>query len=161
MTETAKRPTWIRTTALVAVIALVVGVTGGWLIYAISGPETPASVWLLRADQATLVQGDDGAVLTLTGVGESAVKFDTNADDITDTKSSGDLFDAWDATFGEDGQRAAVAGVAAGEPVQFTVSLSDARWDAATGTVTFVADDVDGADSLDRVNDVVVAIDGS
>ena len=161
MTEAAKRPTWIRTTALVAILALFIGVAGGWLIFALAGPPTPSSVWLLRADQATLVQGDDGAVLTLTGVGESVVKFDTNAEDITDTQGAGDFFDGWTVTFGEDGQRAAVSGVAAGDPVQFTVSLSDARWDAATRTVTFVADDVDGADSLDRVNDVVVAIDGS
>ena len=161
MTEAAKRPTWIRTTALVAVIALVVGVTGGWILYAVSGPPTPSSVWLLRADQATLVQGDDGAVLTISGTGESVVKFDTNADEITDSSNPGDFFVGWTNFFGEEPLRAAVTGVAAGEQVQFTVSLSDPKWDGDTNTVTFVAHDVDGADSLDRVNDVVVAIDGA
>ena len=164
MTEAAKRPTWIRTTAVVAIIALVVGVGGGWLIFKLtssSESSTPSSVWLLRADQSTLVQGDDGAILAITNVGPQVAKYDLESGTITELVAAVDFFNNWEARFGDETQRAAFTGIAGAEQIEFSAEISDAVWDAGANSVTFRADNVEGAGQLDVLLEVTVAIEGS
>lgn len=160
MTET-KRPTWIRTTAVVTLIALVVGVGGGWLLFNLTSTPTPQSVWLLRAQQSTLAQGEGGAILTLVDVGPQVAKYDTTNDTITELVVGADFFNNWEERFGEEPQRVSLTGIAGAEQVEFSAEISDAVWDADSNSVVFRAQDFEDVGQLGVLLDVVVAIDGS
>jgi len=160
MTEFESRRKGTKTIAWVVIITLVVGIGGGWLIGALTsgGSSTPGSVYATTANGGSLITDGDATLLTLTAVGNTVVKVDTDTR-AAEPMDAAEFFSGWNDTFGDDAREAVVTGTTPGGDVQVVVTLTNATFSEIGYVVTFDAEVVSGPDTIRDLSDVTLFID--
>jgi hypothetical protein len=153
--STAPRHKGMRTIALVTIIALVVGIGGGWLVSTLTSSDEPSSVWATRADGGSLV----GGALTLTAVGNSVVKVDTATQAAVPTDTVA-FFGGWAGTFGDEPVSAVVTALSGTDEVQLVLELTNPDFSEIGYVVIFDANVVSGSDEVRNLSNVTLLIDG-
>lgn len=160
MTEFQSRRKGTKAVTWIVLIALVVGIGGGWLIGVLTGgSDTPGSVYVTRADGGSLISGDNGALLTLTAVGNTVVKVDTATKAASPTDAA-HFFEGWNENFGEDARSAVVAATTPDGDVQLVLELTNPTFSEIGYVVTFDAKVVSGQDQLRDLSNVTLVVDG-
>jgi len=157
MTEFESRHKGTKTVTVVLLIALVVGIGGGWLIGAFTSgsSESPGSVYAARADGGSLV----GGLLTLKAVGNSVVKVDSNTKEAQPSDAAA-FFSGWNDTFGSGARSAVVTGTTPDGEVQLVLELTNASFSEIGYVVEFDADVVSGPAEVRGLTNVTLLIDG-
>ncbi|MGC4175817.1 hypothetical protein [Demequina sp.] len=160
MTEFEPRHKGMRLTAIIVLIALVVGIGGGWLIGVLTGGsnDTPGSVYITTADGGSLITDGDSTLLTLTAVGNTVAKVDTQTRAAEPTDAA-EFFEAWNDTFGDDARSAVVTATGPDGDVQLVLELTNAEFSQIGYVVEFDATVVSGADTARDLSNVTLIID--
>lgn len=153
--STAPRHKGMRTIALVTIIALVVGIGGGWLVSALTSSDEPSSVWATRADGGALV----GGTLTVSAVANNVVKVDTATQQAVPTDTIA-FFNGWADTFGDEPVTAVVTALSGTGEVQLVVELSNPAFTEIGYVANFEAEVVSGPDEVRNLSNVTLLIDG-
>jgi len=146
----------MRTIAAVTIIALVVGVGGGWLISQLT-QEEPTAVWATSAQSGTLV-GED-TQLTLKAVANHVVQVDTDTKSATPVDTIA-FFEGWNDRFGDEPRTAVVTGRSGGEEVQIVVEISNPAFSEIGYVVILDANVVSGPSEIRDLTHVVLLVDG-
>lgn len=157
MTDTQPRHRGMRTIAAVTIIALVVGIGGGWLISQLTSEE-PTAVWATSADGGTLV-GSDEAQLTLKAVANNVVQVDTDTKSATPVDTIA-FFAGWNDRFGDEPRTAVVTGRSGADEVQIVVEISNPAFSEIGYVAIFDAKVVSGPSEIRDLTHVVLLIDG-
>lgn len=162
MTEFESRRKGTKTVAWVIVIALVVGIGGGWLLNVLFGDDdasgTPGSVYVTTANGGSLLTDGDSTLLTLTAVGNTIVKVDT-ATKAAEPQDAAAFFEAWNDTFGDEARNAVVTGTTPDGDVQLILTLTDATFSQVGYVAEFTAEVVSGRSEVRDLTDVTLVID--
>ena len=157
MTEFESRRKGTRLTAWIIVIALVVGIGGGWLIGALtsSGSGKPGSVYVTTANEGSLV----GGLLTLKAVGNTVVKVNTSTKEAVPSDAA-EFFKAWNDTYGDDARDAVVTATTPTGDVQLVLKITNADFSDIGYVLQFDAEVVSGPDEARGLTDVTFIVDG-
>jgi len=160
MTEFESRRKGTKTVAWIVIIALVVGIGGGWLLGILTGgtPDTPGAVYATTANGGSLITDGKDTLLTLTAVGNTVVKVDT-ATRAAEPTDAAEFFSGWNDQFGDDARSAIVTATTPDGDVQVVVELTNATFSQIGYVVTFDAEVVSGPDTIRDLSDVTLFID--
>lgn len=160
MTEFQAPRKGMRLTAWIVIIALVVGIGGGWLLGALTGggSSTPNSVWVTTANAGSIITDGNGTLLTLKAVGNSIVKVDT-ATRAAEPSDAAEFFSSWNDTFGDDARNAVVTATGPDGDVQLVLEISNATFSEIGYVVEFDAKVVSGPETVRDLSDVTLIID--
>jgi hypothetical protein len=159
MTEFQAPRKGMRVTAWIVVIALVVGIGGGWLIGALTGgSDTPSSVYVTTANSGSIITDGDETLLTLKAVGNSIVKVDT-ATRAAEPSDAAEFFTNWNDTFGDDARNAVVTATGPDGDVQLVLELTNATFSEIGYVLQFDAKVISGPETVRDLSDVTLIID--
>ena len=157
-TTTEPRRTGLRVTALITLIALALGIGGGWLIAALTDDDATGDVWVVQAQTARATASE----IVLEGVAPSVIGI---ADDGAGGRESSyvdisRLTQDWEDVFGDAEPRAVLSGVSGDRSQAVIVELG--RPDPGAGSITFPITPVGGSAILElEVERATLVIDGS
>ena len=156
MTEFESRRKGVKLTAWIVVIALVVGVGGGWLLGVLTGGGgKPGSVYVTTANEGSLV----GGLLTLKAVGNTVVKVNTSTKEAVPSDAA-EFFKAWNDTYGDDARDAVVTATTPTGDVQLVLKITNADFSDIGYVLQFDAEVVSGPDEARGLTDVTFIVDG-
>jgi hypothetical protein len=161
MTEFESRRKGTKAIAWIVVIALVVGVGGGWLISVFFGGDDNASassVYVTTANGGSLIEDNGNTLLTLKAVGNTVVKVD-RATEIASPTDAAEFFKAWNDTFGDEPRNAVVAATTSDGDVQLVLKVTNATFSDIGYVLQFDADVVSGPAEARDLSDVTLVID--
>ncbi len=161
MTEFESRRKGTKLVAWIVVIALVVGIGGGWLISVFfSGDDSSSasSVYVTRADSGSLIEDNGTSLLTLKAVGNTVVKVD-KATEIASPTDAAEFFKAWNDTFGDNPRHAVVAATTPDGDVQLALTVTNATFSDIGYVLQFDAEVVSGPSEVRDLSDVTLVID--
>ncbi|WP_084104344.1 hypothetical protein [Demequina sp. NBRC 110056] len=150
------RRTGLQVTAVVTIIALALGLFGGWAIAAVSNNSAEGDLWVIPANGATVTS--DSVVLTAPASVVVGVTLDgeRTASEAPISK----VVQQWDDVFGETTPRALLVGADAGGTHSVIVELS--KPEATVDAITFPAVGVGGeAIPAFEATQATLVIDGS
>lgn len=131
MTESSKGKTSVKVIALVTVIAVALGLFGGWAIAsATSHSDDAGDVWVVQSQTATLSTES----LALNNVGGSVLQVTADPRE-ANAVSISQLVQDWDDEFGDTMPRAVVSGVIGGQNSSLIVNLGAPT--ATADSITF------------------------
>jgi len=155
VTEFESRRKGVKLTAWIVVIALVVGVGGGWLLGVLTGGGgKPGSVYVTTANEGSLV----GGLLTLKAVGNTVVKVNTSTKEAVPSDAA-EFFKAWNDTYGEDARDAIVTATSPTGDVQLVLKVTNADFSDIGYVLQFDAEVVSGPDEVRELTNVTFVID--
>jgi len=150
------RRTGIQVTAIVTVVALAVGLFGGWAIAAATNDKAEGDLWVIAAHGATVTSDSialhdpSSVVVGVTLDGERA------ASEAPISK----VVQQWEDVFGDSMPRAILVGTDAGGSHSVIVELSEPE--ASVDAITFPAVGIDGeAIPAFEATEVTLVVDGS
>lgn len=157
MTEFESRRKGTKAVTWIVLIALVVGIGGGWLIGVLTGggSDKPSSVYATRADGGSLV----GGLLSLKAVGNTVVKVNTETK-AAEPSDAAEFFTNWNDTFGDEGQSAVVTATTPDGEVQLVLELTNASFSQIGYVAQFDATVVSGPNEARDLSDVTILISG-
>jgi hypothetical protein len=160
MTEFQAPRKGMRVTAWIVIIALVVGVGGGWLLSVLTGggSSTPSSVYVTTANGGSIITDGNKTLLTLTAVGNSIVKVNTSTKEATPSDAA-TFFTNWNDTYGDAERDAVVTATGPDGDVQLVLRLSNAEFSQIGYVVEFDAKVVSGPDTIRDLSDVTLILD--
>jgi hypothetical protein len=141
MTDESKRQGRLRVIALVTIIALVLGLTGGWIIAAATTSSDNGDVWVVQSQTATVAPDS----ITLNQVGGSVILVSVEDGNEVDAVSVSQLVQDWDDEFGDQRPRAVIAGVADSRSQSVIVELGKPT--ATADSITFEGSTIIGGDT--------------
>jgi hypothetical protein len=150
----------MRLTAWIVIIALVVGIGGGWLLSILTGggSSTPNSVYVTTADSGSIVTDSGTTLLTLKAVANDVSKVDTETR-AGDPIDSAQFFSSWNDTFGDDARNAVIRATGPDGPVQISAELTNATFSQIGYVVQFDAKVTSGPDQLNGLTNITLIID--
>ena len=156
MTEYEPRRKGVKLTAWIVVIALVVGIGGGWLLGVLTGGgnSKPGSVFVTTANEGSLV----GGLLTLKAVGNTVVKVNTSTKEAVPTDAA-EFFAGWNDVYGEDVRDAVVTATSATGDIQLVLKITNADFSDIGYVLQFDAEVVSGPDEVRDLSNVTLVID--
>lgn len=138
MTEETTKKSPLRLIALITVIAVVLGLFGGWAIAsATSHPDNSGDVWAVQAQTAALSTD----ALVLNNVGGSVVQITAETKEVSAVSVS-QLVQDWDDEFGDTMPRAVLSGVIDGQNASLIVNLGAPT--ATADSISFVGTTIVG-----------------
>ena len=160
MTEFQAPRKGMRVTAWIVIIALVVGIGGGWLLSVLTrgGSATPSAVYVTTANGGSVITDGDGTLLTLTAVGNSIVRVNTSTKEAVPSDAA-EFFSSWADTYGDAPRDAVVTAKGPDGDVQLVLQLSNAEFSQIGYVVEFDAKVVSGPDTVRDLSDVTLVLD--
>ncbi|WP_297081950.1 hypothetical protein [uncultured Demequina sp.] len=155
VTEEPRR-TGIRVTAAVTVVALAIGVFGGWVISAASNDRADGDLWVIAAQGATVTSDS----ITLIDPSSVVVGLTIDGERGASEAPISKVVQQWDAVFGDTTPRAILVGTDAGGTHSVIVELSEPE--ASVDAITFPAVGIDGeAIPAFEATEATLVVDGS
>jgi hypothetical protein len=160
MTEFESRRKGTKAVAWIVLIALVVGIGGGWLLGVLTSgdDDTPGSVYTTTANGGSVITDGKDTLLTLTAVGNTVVKVNTSTK-AAEPMDAAEFFSGWNDTYGDEPRQAAVTATTADGDVQVVLELTNATFSQVGYVVTFDAKVISGPDTVRDLSDVTLFID--
>ena len=146
----------MKTIAVVTIVALALGLFGGWAIAALSQPDADGDVWVISANGATVASD----AITLTDPASVVVGLTVDGERGATQAPISKVTQEWDEVFGEVTPRAIIVGADAGGSHSAIVELSAPT--ATVDTISFPAVGIGGeAIPAWEATQVILLIDGS
>ena len=161
MTEFESRRKGVKLTAWIIVIALVVGIGGGWLLAVLTGGSNskPSSVYVTTANEGSLIADAGNTLLTLKAVGNTVVKVNTSTKEAVPSDAA-EFFKAWNDTYGDEKRDAVVTATTPDGDVQLVLKVTNATFSDIGYVLQFDVEVVSGPAEVRGLTDVTFIVDG-